>query len=178
MVHWTGNYSSLAPGYGAATVGIKGIFLSIQTTQRVISLILSITVPRWHQAAVSTLWPPSAGFWLSLLSRQEYQLTMPATNQDTETKIIDRIYFQLPSRVFSAIIHQQNESAPWGACDGFMTTLGVLYLLKINGRKKKKEAKRNQTPFFRHWGQHTYLHLIGIGCLILFHVLTQLHRCS
>lgn len=91
------NHSSLALGFGAATTaGTRDIFLSIWTLWRVIAVISSIHVPRWHRALTSTHLLTIPGFWLSLSYRQEQQLTMPAISQDTGPKIIDRIHFQLP----------------------------------------------------------------------------------
>ena len=122
MLHRNGNHSSLALGFGAATTaGTRDILLSIWTVQRVIAVISSIRVPKWHRALTSTHLLPIPGFWLGLPNRQENQLTMPATSQDIGPKIIDRIHFQLPSWVLSTTIHQQNESTPWGAWVGFMT---------------------------------------------------------
>lgn len=123
ILHRTGNHSSLALGFGVATTaGTRDIFLSIWTVQRVITAIPSIPVPRWHRALTSTHLLLIPGFWLSITNRQEHQLTMPATSQDTGPKIINRIHFQLPSRVFSTTIHQQNESTQWGAWAGFMAS--------------------------------------------------------
>lgn len=56
-------------------------------------------LPRWRRAFASTHSLTIPGFWLGLSHRQEHRLTMPATSQDTEKRIIDRIHFQLPSWV-------------------------------------------------------------------------------
>lgn len=150
MVHRTGNHSSLALGFGVATTaGTRDILLSIWTGQRVIAVISSIHVPRWHGALTSTHLLPIPGFWLGLPNRQEHRLTMPATRQDTGPKIIDRIHFQLPSWVLSTIIHQQNESTPWGVWVGFMQ-LGCLIVVKLSGAKWEKSDPLSLTWRVKH----------------------------
>lgn len=54
-------------------------------------------LPRWRRAFASTHSLTVPGFWLGFSHRQEHRLTMPATSQNTQNRIIDRIHFQLPS---------------------------------------------------------------------------------
>lgn len=140
------NHSSLALGFGAATTaGTRDIFLSIWTLWRVIAVISSIHVPRWHRALTSTHLLTIPGFWLSLSYRQEQQ-TDHASDQPGHRAQNNR-QNPLPTSPPSPLYNHL--STKWictmGCLGWIYDQLGCLIVVKLSGTKWEKSDPLPQT---------------------------------